>query len=155
MITYEYDAIIQKHEMLDAAYVEFPHDVQQEFGTKGQVKVVALFDGIEYRGSLARMGHHCHVLGMTKEIRRAIGKNPGDTVHVVLRKDDEPRAVELPLALAAALANEPEAMAFFESLSYTHKKEYAVWIADAKRPETMERRVRQAVDLLKGRQHKG
>ncbi|WP_010233489.1 DUF1905 domain-containing protein [Clostridium arbusti] len=39
MKSYEFDAVIKKHGTIDAAYIEFPYDVEKEFGTKGQVKV--------------------------------------------------------------------------------------------------------------------
>ena len=77
---YEFDAVIRKVPDIDGAYVEFPHDVQALFG-KGRVKVAATFDGVPYAGSLVRMGTPGHILGMRKDIRAQIGKQPGDTVH--------------------------------------------------------------------------
>jgi hypothetical protein len=50
MKTYEFDAEIKKQDSIDAPFVEFPYDVEKEFGVKGQVKVLATFDGCEYRG---------------------------------------------------------------------------------------------------------
>ncbi len=82
---YEFDAVIQKVEGIDGAYVEIPFDVRAEFG-RGRVPVDASFDGVEYRGSLVRMGTPCHILGLRKDIRARIGKGPGDTVHVSLRE---------------------------------------------------------------------
>lgn len=81
--TYEFDAVIQKVPDIDGAYVEFPFDVRQEFG-KGRVKVHATFDGAPYDGSLVVMGTPCHIIGLRKEIRKAIGKQPGDKVHVTI-----------------------------------------------------------------------
>ncbi len=82
---YEFDAVIQKVEGIDGAYVEIPFDVRAEFG-RGRVPVDASFDGVEYRGSLVRMGTPCHILGLRKDIRARIGKGPGDTVHVSLKE---------------------------------------------------------------------
>ena len=45
--TYEFDAIIQKVEGIDGAYIEFPYDVKAEFG-KGRVMVHATFDGYPF-----------------------------------------------------------------------------------------------------------
>jgi len=73
----------------------FSYNVEKEFGVKEQVKVHAMFDRVEYRGSLA-IGHHCHILGVTQKIRKEIGKNPGGTIHVILKQDSEPRIVEIP-----------------------------------------------------------
>lgn len=82
---YEFEAVIRKVPDLDGAYVEFPYDVRKEFG-RGRVKVHATFDGEPYDGSLVRMGTPGHILGMRKELRRKIGKQPGDTVRVTLRE---------------------------------------------------------------------
>lgn len=79
---YEFDAVIQKVPDMDGAYVEIPFDVKAEFG-KGRVKVHAFFDGCPYDGSLVRMKTPCHILGIRKDIRGKIGKQPGDTVHVL------------------------------------------------------------------------
>lgn len=56
----------------DRAYGVFPCDVRAPFG-KGRVKVHATFAGVPYAGSLARMGTPAHILGLRKDIRRAIG----------------------------------------------------------------------------------
>ncbi|MCQ2278374.1 MAG: DUF1905 domain-containing protein [Bacteroidales bacterium] len=86
---YEYDApIIAVPE--GGAYVVFPWDLRQEFG-KGRIKVVATFDGVEYHGSVVNMGVKnadgsiCYVLGMLKSIRTKLGKQEGDSVHVIVR----------------------------------------------------------------------
>lgn len=79
---YEFDAMIMKVPDIDGAYVEIPFDVKQEFG-KGRVKVHAAFDGVEYDGSIVRMGTPGHIIGVRKDIRAKIGKQPGDMVHVV------------------------------------------------------------------------
>lgn len=82
---YEFDAEILKVEGIDGAYIEFPYDVRTEFG-KGRVKVQASFDGEPYDGSLVRMKTVNHILGIRKDIRAKIGKQPGDIVHVILKE---------------------------------------------------------------------
>jgi uncharacterized protein YdeI (YjbR/CyaY-like superfamily) len=65
--------------------------------------------------------------------------------------------VEVPPELAKALQRHPEAKAVFEAFSPSHRREYAEWIAEAKRPDTKERRVQQALEMLaegKGRNWK-
>jgi hypothetical protein len=89
--TYEYDAIIRKVPNMDGAYVEFPYDVRAEFG-KGRVKVHATFDGEPYDGSIVNMGVKnvngsvCCIIGLRRDIRAKIGKQPGDSVHVTIRE---------------------------------------------------------------------
>lgn len=133
---------------MDAAYIEFPFDVETEFGTKGQVKIEVTFDGYPYRGSLVKMGHRCHFVGLTKEVRNAIGKKPGDIVHVILKKDEEPRTVAIPQDFQDLLGKNPVAKEFFDSLSYTNRKEYVQWITGAKKDETREKRLRESIQKL-------
>lgn len=82
---YHFTAEIKKVPDIDGAYVEFPYDVRTEFG-RGRVKVLATFDGVPYEGSLVRMGTPGHILGLRKDIRAKIGKQPGDRVEVTLRE---------------------------------------------------------------------
>ena len=72
---YEFDAIIKKVPEIDGAYVDFPFDVKKEFN-KGRVKVTATFDGVEYYGSLVRMKTPNHIIGLRKDIRKLINKQP-------------------------------------------------------------------------------
>ena len=83
--TYAFDALILKVPDIDGAYVEIPFDVRAEFG-RGRVPVRATFDGEPYEGSVVRMGTPCHILGLRKDIRAKIGKQPGDTVRVTIQE---------------------------------------------------------------------
>lgn len=82
---YEFDAEIKKVPDIDGAYVEIPFDVKEEFG-KGRVPVTATFDGVEYEGSLVKMKTPCHIIGIRKEIRAKINKQPGDMIKVTLKE---------------------------------------------------------------------
>jgi hypothetical protein len=145
---YVFDAVIIKHEGIDAGYIDFPYNVEEEFGTKGWVKIIAKIDDAEYRGSLAKMGHSCHFLGVTKEIRKKINKTFGDTVHIVIKRDIEIREVIIPQEFEYELSNNPDAFTFFKTLSYTNKKEYVQWIMSAKKEETKQRRIHKAIEML-------
>jgi hypothetical protein len=90
--TYEYEAVIQSSESgKGGAYVAFPYDIRAEFG-KGRIKVHATFNGIPYDGSIVNMGAKnadgsvCYVIGILKDIRAKIGKQPGDTVNVTIKE---------------------------------------------------------------------
>ncbi len=88
--TYEFEAIIQKVPGLDGAYVAVPLDIKAEFG-KGRLFVHATFDGEPYDGSIVNMGMKnpdgsvCYILGIRKDIRAKIGKQPGDKVRVLIQ----------------------------------------------------------------------
>ena len=83
--TYTFDAVICKVPDIDGAYVEIPFDVESVFGKK-RVPVAVTFDGEPYEGSLVRMGTPVHILGLRKDIRAKIGKQPGDRVTVTLKE---------------------------------------------------------------------
>jgi hypothetical protein len=142
----EFMAEIKPVEGVNGAYIEPPFDVEEVFGAK-RVKVVATFDGLEYRGSLVRMGG-CYMLGITQEIRKKIGKDIGDTIKVTIEKDDEERKLDIPEDLLEAMNNHPEALKAYEKLSYTGKKDYVTWITSAKKAETRQERLAKAVQLL-------
>lgn len=89
--TYEFEAIIKKVPEIDGAYIEFPYDLKVEFG-KGRVKVHATFDGEPYDGSVVNMGLKnqdgsvCYIIGLRKDIRARIGKQPGDSIQVTIKE---------------------------------------------------------------------
>ncbi|MBL6449917.1 DUF1905 domain-containing protein [Fulvivirga sp. 29W222] len=122
------------------AWVQIPFDMEKAFGTKGQVKVKATFDGKPYQGSIANMGNG-PILIVKKQIRSAIGKNVGDKVLVTIEKDKSERKVNIPTELQELLQQNPEAAEFYNGLSYTNRKEYALWVSTAKRKETKDRRL--------------
>jgi bacteriocin resistance YdeI/OmpD-like protein/uncharacterized protein DUF1905 len=110
--------------------------------------VVAIVNGYTWRTSVARMGGE-FLVGLNKEVRAGAGVAAGDTVTLELKLDTEVRTVEIPPALAEALDTDPEAKATFDGLAFTHRKEFARWIEEAKREETRARRVTQALDMIR------
>ena len=130
------------------AFVEVPFDVEKAFGAK-KPKVKASFDGVPYRGILARMGTDYHILIILKSIREQIGKTFGDKVKITVELDTEPRVIEVPKDLAKELKKHKEAKAFFDKLSYTHKREYVMWINEAKKEETRQNRIVKTIEMLK------
>jgi hypothetical protein len=130
------------------AYVRIPFDVEKVFGKK-RVPIRAAFDGVEYRGTVVRMGEAGYILGVLKEIRSKIGKDVGDEVEVVLEEDIDERKVDMPEDLIKAMEEEPTAKAAYERLSYTHQKEIVKAILEAKRAETRQARVARTMERLK------
>ena len=110
--------------------------------------VVATVNGYTWRTTVTRMGGE-FLLGLNRAVREDAGVEAGDTVEVKLELDTAPREVEVPEALANALAEDPKARAAFDRLAFTHRKEYARWIDEAKRDETRQRRVAQALEMLR------
>src|SRR5918996_1575899 len=130
------------------AFVEVPFDVEKEFGSK-RPKVKATFEGVPYRGMLTRMGADCHILGIRKEIREQVGKTFGDEIKVTVEPDTEPRVIEVPADLKKVFKTDKEGKALFEKLSYTHQREYVMWINEAKKEETRQNRIVKTIEMLK------
>lgn len=146
-MTYKFEAIIKEIPEKNGAYIEIPFDVQKEFGSK-RVKVKAKFDGIDYRGSIVSMGHGIYIIGILKSIRKEINKEAGDKIFVEIEKDEDVREVELPLDFKTELEQNEEALKFYNILSYSVKKKYYQWITSAKKEETRQRRITEAVSKL-------
>lgn len=88
--TYEFRSLIEAVPDKNGAYVRFPYDVRKEFG-RGRVKAEITFDGEPYSGSIVNMGVKnedgsiCYIIGIRKDIRTKIGKQPGDAVKVTVK----------------------------------------------------------------------
>lgn len=115
---------------------------------KKRFPVVATVNGYAWRTSVASMGGE-FLVGLSKAVREAAGVERESEVEVALELDAAPREVEVPPALAEALEGDPEARAKFDALAFTHRKEYARWIDEAKRAETRDRRVVKALEMLR------
>ncbi|MFD5226241.1 YdeI/OmpD-associated family protein [Microbacterium sp. NPDC058342] len=110
--------------------------------------VVAIGDRTA-RLRLSRMGGK-NLIGFSKATRAELGVELGDEFDAVITADTAERTVEVPEALAAALASDPVAHAAFEALTYSRRKEIARQIAEAKQDATRERRLARALEDLKG-----
>lgn len=94
MKRYEYDEVLHEVQDSGGAYVVFPWDTRNEFG-KGRVKVHAEFDGVPNDGSIVNMGVKypdgsiCYIIGVTKTIRKKLNKTDGDTIHVIIEKQND------------------------------------------------------------------
>ncbi len=129
--------------------IAIPKEVAVKLGLKGMPKINAVIAGSPYRGSLMPMGDGTYCLGVLKSIQEAAGVGTGDSITIDLELDTAPRKVELPSDLAKATRGDKKAIAAWEGLSYTDKKEIARSLEEAKRPETRERRLAQALETLR------
>jgi hypothetical protein len=144
---HRFRALLEKDDETSGTGVAIPLDVPEEFGTRGRVPVRGTLNGAPFRSTLAPYGGR-HYLPVNRALREAAGAKAGDTIDVALARDTEPRVVEAPPDLARALKKSKAAAAKWERLSYSHKREYAEAILEAKKPETRARRVAGAVAQL-------
>jgi hypothetical protein len=88
-------------------------------------------------------------IGFRKAQLADMGLKAGDAVTLRVEFDDEPREVEAPPELSAALESDPAAREVYQTLSFTHRKEYARWVAEAKRDDTRQSRASKALAMLR------
>jgi Bacteriocin-protection, YdeI or OmpD-Associated/Domain of unknown function (DUF1905) len=127
--------------------VELPFDVAATYGS-ARPKVKVTVNGVELRTTVAVYGGRSYV-GFREEIRSAARIAVGDEIKVTVERDLDERVVDVPADLAKALAKDRAAKNAFHALAYTHRKEYAVWVAGAKKPETRARRIAKTLAMLK------
>jgi hypothetical protein len=120
--------------------LDVPEDLVAALGGGKKPKVYVTINGYTYRSSVAVMGGK-FLVGVSAEHRAGAGVAAGDTVTVDLRLDTDPRVVEVPADLAAALAEHPELRAKFDKLSYSHQRQHVLAVEGAKAADTRARRV--------------
>ncbi len=125
-----------------------PVDVPKFFGTRARVPIRGTINGYPFRSSLMPCGER-RMMPVNKKLCEGAGVRPGDTVDVVMERDEEERTVEAPAVLKKELAKNKAARANWEKLSFTHKKEMALAIAGAKQEETRTRRLGKIMQILK------
>ena len=129
--------------------IEVPADVVAALDAGKRPPVVVRVNGYEYRSTVAPMGGK-FLLPFSADRRKESGIQGGDAIDVDLAVDTTPRTVDVPDDLQSALDASPAAAAAWDKLSYTHKKEHARSVLDAKRPETRTRRIAAVVTKLEG-----
>ena len=135
-------------ENMESAAMRPPFDVPSVFGTKARVPVRGTINGAAFRSSLCNMGDG-YFMVVNKELRAAAQCKAGDTVDIVLERDREERVVETPDEIKKALSTNKTAQTTWESLSFTHKKEWVRAITEAKKEETRRARIEKLVAAMK------
>lgn len=130
------------------AGIKIPEDIVNALNAGRRPPVVVTINGQSYRSSIAVMGGH-NMVGVSAANRELTGTSAGDTVEVDVELDTQPRVINVPEDLAAALDAEPEAKAFYATLNYSSQRRYVEPIADAKTEDTRSRRITKVVADLK------
>ncbi|PZF86219.1 YdeI/OmpD-associated family protein [Jiangella anatolica] len=144
----EFDAVLVGDDGPGCGFA-LPFDPKEAYGKARAPVLVSVNGEPPFRTTVAVYGG-AGWIGLRKALRADLGVDVGDTVHVAITPDDQPRVVDVPPELSAALAADPAAQAAYEAMSFSHRREYADWIAEAKRQQTRDDRAAKAVRMILG-----
>jgi hypothetical protein len=150
-MSHEFDAVLQRLEgKIKWIVLYVPFSVNDTYGTSGRLPVKATIDGHCFNGTLlpSKKGHY---MVCNQQIRETCRKGIGDTVHVVIEPDSEPRLVQIPVYLLERLSEQPDILAAFQAQPEYIKREQLNHIEQAKGEEARERRIRKLLDNMQKR----
>lgn len=131
-----------------AVGIPVPEEVVASLGAGRRVPITVTINGHTYRSSVAPYRGE-FMIALSAENRVAAGVEPGDTISVTIEVDREPRVVEVPADLQAALAGSPTAQSAFSALSFSNQKAHVLSVEGAKAADTRARRVAAVVEKLR------
>lgn len=130
-------------------FVPVPFDPKVVFG-KVRAPVRVTLNSFTYRSTIAAMGGTV-CIPLRRSNREAAGLQGNETLRVTIALDTAKRVVTAPRDFAAALKAASPAWQRWRELSFSHQREYVEAIAEARRPETRARRIREAVRVIRSR----
>jgi hypothetical protein len=140
---------IVKNSEVNATGIQIPPEAIAALESGKKPKVIVSLNGFSYRTTVAVMGGEFWV-PLSQERRQAAGLKGGESLEITLELDTEPRTVEIPEDLAAALSKTGGAAAAFDALAYSVRKEHVRQVESAKAAETRSRRIAGIVEKLSG-----
>jgi hypothetical protein len=150
----KFKTVIKKFEKMGEktgwTYIEIPVELSEKLkpGYKQSFRVKGKLDQFDIAGmALAPMGNGHFIMALNADVRKQIGKRAGAELQVQMEVDDNPDPVSCP-ELMECLGDEPEALAFFNSLAKGHRNYFMKWIESAKTPGTKAKRIAMAVTGL-------
>ena len=144
-----FNTTVLKDKEKNATGLPVPAEALAALGAGKKPRVKVSLNGYTYRTTVAVLGD-VFMLSLSAENREAAGVQAGQTVEVTLELDTEPRSVEVPDDLAAALAMAHGARETFDALPYSARKEYVRQVETAKAQETRQRRIAGIVAKMSG-----
>jgi hypothetical protein len=143
----QFHAIIQLNGKT-ATGICVPSEVVAALGPSKRPPVRVTINGYTYHSTVASLGGE-FMLGVSAEVRQNAGVAASDAVEVDIERDTEPRTITMPPDLADALDHNPDARRFFDGLSYSKQQRIVFAIVGAKTAETRQRRIANAISMLR------
>ncbi len=123
-------------------YIKIPTVVSEKLmpGNKKAFRVKGLLDEHAIKSvALIPMGEGQFIMAINATMRKAIRKNIGATVSVLVEADKDP--IPLSGGLLECLQDEPEALKHFSNLLPSHQQYYSKWVESAKTEPTKVKRI--------------
>lgn len=109
-------------------------------GCKKTFRVKGKLDAFEIeKVALMPAGEGDFILPLNAAMRKAIGKRKGAEIKIQLQADDSP--ILPPSELLECMADEPEALKYYNSLPQSHRNYFTKWIGSAKTDATKAKRI--------------
>jgi len=146
-MVFEFDGVITRLEgKIKWSVIYFPYSALEQFGTKGNVPVNITVDGHCFEHTLlpSKNGHY---IVYNEFIRRAVGKETGDSVHITLEKDTKKRELVVPDDIKFLLQSSGVYEIFERQPDYM-KREQINYIEVAKKEETRANRITALINRL-------
>jgi hypothetical protein len=139
----------QQGEKTGWTYIELNEAIAQKIkpGNKKPFRVKGKLDDYAFNGAAVMpMGDGSFIMALNAVMRKAIRKNKGATLKVRIEADDA--ILKPPAELIECLQDEPDALAFFNTLTKGHQNYFGNWIKAARTEPTKAKRIAQAVNAL-------
>jgi len=150
----EFTAIILKFgdqgEKTGWRYIDIPADIAQQLkpDNKKSFRVRGMLDALAVRGmALMPMGDGNFIMALKADVRKAIHKEEGAMLRVVLEEDTDFK-IEIPADLQECFDEDPDAYSFFMSLAKSHRDYFVKWIESAKTEPTRVKRIVNTVNAM-------
>ena len=127
-------------------YILYPNSVEEEFGTKGRLRVLGTMNGFDVDRALIPQGDGTHVFILGGELRKKLGVRLGDRIEMQFHVNPNPDVIDMPEELEVALEMEPELQVVYDRQTPGTKRGISYWINSGKRPET---RAKRAAEIMR------
>ncbi|MEJ8843439.1 YdeI/OmpD-associated family protein [Lacibacter sp. H375] len=149
----QFTAVVQKYKTMGEktgwTFIEIPDGIPEQLkpGHKKEFKVKGKLDDYTFKQMpLYPVGGGKFIMALNADVRKAIGKRQGATVHVKISADNS--AFQFNHDLMECLNDEPAALQHFKSLTGSHQRYFSKWIDSAKTEPTKAKRIAMAVTAL-------
>jgi len=130
------------------AFLVLPKKTSGKLPTRGMTAVEGMINSHPFRAVLEPDGNKGHWLKVNRKMREGAGASVGDVVTLVLGPALKEPEARVPADLRKALATAPKARATWRASTTLARRDWILWITSARQPETRERRIRNACDML-------